>query len=90
MAEFAAGKPWAYQPGQPAPTEGHYVPVVGRPHAWTIEVVTWGQTQAMGRRFFEAYCDEAYGILTEETLGVGGVTPEGLNLTALNAALAAL
>jgi hypothetical protein len=89
MAEFNAGKPWAYQKGGTI-DGGHYVPVVGRPHAWTIDVVTWGQIQPMGRRFFEAYCDEAFGVLTVETLNGTGRTPEGLDLDALNAALAAL
>lgn len=89
MDEFNAGKPWAYQAGGTI-EGGHYTPVVGRPHAWTIDVVTWGQIQPMGRKFFETYCDEAYGVLTLESLNASGVTPEGLNLDALNAALAAL
>jgi hypothetical protein len=89
MDQFAAGKPWSYRTGGTI-EGGHYVPVVGRPHAWTLEVVTWGQIQPMGLRFFEHYCDEAYGVLTTETLSAGGVTPEGLDLSALQAALAAL
>lgn len=89
MDEFNAGKPWSFQKGGTI-DGGHYVPVVGRTHAWTIEVVTWGQTQAMGRKFFEAYNDEGFGVLTSETLNAGGVTPEGLNVAALQAALAAL
>lgn len=90
MDEFNAGKTWQYRPGQPAPTEGHYVPVVGRPHAWTIDVVTWGQIQRMGRKFFERFCDEAYGVLTPETLSGAGRTPEGLDLQGLQSILAAL
>jgi hypothetical protein len=88
MDQFAAGRGWSWQPGGVI-EGGHYVPVVGRPHAWTVEVVTWGRAQGMGRRFFEAYCDEAYGVLSPETLN-GGKTPEGLDMAALEAALDAL
>lgn len=91
MDQFNAGKPWAYRRGvDDHPNEGHYVPVVGRPHTWTIDVVTWGQIQRMSRKFFEVYCDEAYGVLTTETLSGAGRSPEGLDLSALRAALAAL
>ena len=89
MAEFNAGKPWWYRRGGTI-EGGHYVPVVGRPHTSSIEVVTWGQIQGMSRRFFETYCDEAYGVLTVETLSAGGTSPEGLDLSALQAAIAAL
>ncbi len=89
MAQFQAGKPWSYHVGGTI-EGGHYVPIVGRPHAWTLEVVTWGRVQPMGLRFFEHFCDEAYGVLTEETLSGRGRTPEGLDLAALNVALAAL
>jgi hypothetical protein len=89
MDQFKAGKPWAYRAGGHI-EGGHYVPAVGRPHSWTIATVTWGQVQNMGRRFYEHYCDECYGVLTPETLSEAGKSPEGLDLTALNAALAAL
>lgn len=89
MDEFNAGKPWTYRSGGQI-DGGHYVPVVGRPHSWTIAVVTWGAVQLMGRRFYEHYSDEAYGIVTPETLDGTGRTPEGLDLAALNFALAAL
>lgn len=89
MDQFNAGKPWAYQPGGTI-EGGHYVPVVGRTHAWTINVVTWGQLQPMGRRFFETYCDEAYGLLSAEMLNAEGLSLEGFNLAQLQADVAAL
>lgn len=87
--QFAAGKPWTYVPGSQI-EGGHYVPVVGRPGLARIDVLTWGQVQGMTRTFYEHYADEAYGVLSLEALNASGVTPEGLNLDALRAALAAL
>lgn len=89
MAQFQAGKHWTYHKGGTI-EGGHYVPIIGRPHSWSIEVVTWGTAQLMSRKFYEELCDEAYGVMTLETLSGVGVTPEGLDLAALNAALAAL
>lgn len=89
MAQFSAGKPWSYQKGGTI-EGGHYVPVVGRPHVSMIDVVTWGATQQMTRAFFHAYCDEAYGVVSAESLNAKDVTPEGLDMDALNAALGAL
>lgn len=89
MAQFNAGKPWAYRSGGSI-EGGHYVPIVGRPGLSRVKCVTWGALQDMTRSFFEHYCDEAWGLLSVESLNAAGVTPEGLNLDALKAALAAL
>lgn len=89
MGEFNAEKPWTYRTG--ATIEGgHYVPIVGRPHVSTVACVTWGRVQPMTRAFYHAYCDEAYGIVSTEALSAGGKTPEGLDLSALQAELAKL
>lgn len=89
MDQFNRGEPWHYI-GDQNIEGGHYVPVVGRPHVSTISTVTWGQLQSMTRKFMETYVDEAFGILSLESLNASGVTAEGLNLDKLKAALAAL
>jgi hypothetical protein len=89
MHQFEYGQPWRYV-GDTNIEGGHYVPVVGRPHVATINVVTWGRTQEMTRAFYQHYNDEAYGIVSTEALSTAGKTAEGLDLDALNAALARL
>lgn len=88
MDQFNRGKPWTYVRGSKI-EGGHYVPVVGRPGAETLDVVTWGKVQPMTRRFFTNYCDEAFALLSPEML-TGGKSLEGFDLNALNAALSAL
>lgn len=88
MTQFDAGQPWALVPGSTI-EGGHYVPVLGRPHISMLEVVTWGTTQLMTRAFYQTYCDEAYGILSVESM-INGKTAEGYNLVALEAAITAL
>jgi hypothetical protein len=89
MDQFNAGQPWSYK-GRGQIEGGHYVPCVGRPGKSRIRVVTWGQLQDMTRSFYEHFNDETYAVLSPEVLGAGGKTPEGLDIDALNAALAAL
>lgn len=87
MEQFNAGKMWAYTHGPHANiVGGHDVIIVGRPHVSTVEVVTWGKIQDMTRAFYQHYNDEAYGIVSEESL-VNGKTAEGFDLAALYAAV---
>ena len=89
MDQFNQGLAWRCQPGGTI-QGGHYVPVVGRPGPSRVKVVTWGTTIDMTRCFYETYSDEAWAILSVESLNASGVTPEGLNLDGLKAALAKL
>jgi hypothetical protein len=96
MQQFRDGKPWAYRKHgfggsayEPQLLGYHYVPVVGRPHVATLDVVSWARVQPMTRAFMQHYCDEAWGIVSVESL-VGGKTAEGFDLDALNAAVNAL
>jgi hypothetical protein len=90
MAQFNAGKPWDVVAG-PAPTEGHYIPGVGRDGKGNIVVVTWGKVQLMTPRFYKKYCDEAVVYISEEMLvPPWNTTLEGLNLSQLDADLKAL
>jgi hypothetical protein len=86
MTQFENGQPWSVVPG--AQIEGgHYIPIVGRPKISTLNIVTWGKVQPMTRAFYKKYCDEAWGILSTESLA-NGKTAEGFDLTALQSAIA--
>jgi hypothetical protein len=52
-------------------------------------VVTWGALQTMTWSFWEAYCDEAYAILSNDYLTKEG-TPQGFSMQQLQADLADL
>ncbi len=88
-------QPWSVPPGgptgdgKPGSWGGHAVPVVaydGR----GVTVVTWGALQIMTWSFWNAYCDEAYAIISTDYLTNQKVTPGGFNLQQLQADLADL
>jgi hypothetical protein len=83
MTQFEAGKPWDVAPG-PAPTDGHYVPGLGRDSKGNIIVVTWGKLQLMTPKFYKKYCDEVVAYVSEEMLvPPTQVTLEGFKLDQL-------
>jgi hypothetical protein len=70
---------------------GHYVPVVGSRNADArVTIVTWGRRWQMTKRFYEAYNDEAFAILSEEQIRSDGTGLHGFDLAQLNADLAGL
>ena len=87
--QFSDGKPWDVEAGQPQIVGGHYIPVVSRPGAEEVQVVTWGALQGMTERFYRAFSDESYAMLSMEDLN-GGKSLEGFDVTALQSDLAAL
>jgi hypothetical protein len=75
-------------PGAPGSWGGHAVPVVSYdPRGLTV--VTWGKLLRMTWGFWQAYCDEAYGILSIDFL-TQGKAPNGFDLKTLRADLAEL
>ncbi|MCA1682782.1 MAG: hypothetical protein LC685_02110 [Actinobacteria bacterium] len=74
--------------GAPGSWGGHAVPVVSY-DANRLAVITWGAVQLMTWRFFGAYVDEAYAILSTDLLK-GGKSPEGFSLSQLQSDLSAL
>lgn len=90
LEQFDADQPWTVVPGSPI-AGGHAVPVQ---YAGTgnvpYQVVTWGRLQGMTQAFVDEYVEEAWVIITNDWLDKNGHTPEGLNLQALGADLAAL
>jgi hypothetical protein len=70
---------------------GHYVPGVGsRNSTARITIVTWGRRWQMTKAFYEKYVDEAWVALSEEQIRADGTGIHGLNLSQLQADLAAL
>ena len=67
---------------------GHAVPVVASDPR-RLAVVTWGQLLRMTWAFWEAYCDEAYAILSHDFLEKNK-TPDGFDLATLRADLKAV
>jgi hypothetical protein len=79
---------WSVPPGGPqgqgAPGSwgGHAVPVVGYDSVH-VTVVTWGALKKMTWGFWDAYCDEAYAIISEDWLTAADRTPIGFDMAAL-------
>jgi hypothetical protein len=62
------------------------VPVVAY-DAHGLTVVTWGALKRMTWGFWQAYCDEAYALLSPDFLNASGVAASGFDLAQLNADL---
>jgi hypothetical protein len=84
-------KRWDVQPGGARPNErnGHCVPAVGY-DAEYLYVVTWGRLKAVSWRFYCAYMDEAYAVLSRDWLKSNRTAPSGFDLAALKRDLARL
>ena len=65
---------------------GHAVPVVAY-DANGLTVVTWGKLMQMTWAFWDAYCDEAYAILSPDWLEAGKTSPSGFDVAALQSDL---
>jgi hypothetical protein len=94
-AQLQNNQVWSVPPGGPvgdgAPKSwgGHAVPVAAYdPRGLTC--VTWGALQTMTWGFWEAYCEEAYAILSPDYLGGDKETPDGFSLQQLQEDLADL
>jgi hypothetical protein len=96
-AQIEAGQPWDWNgnfDGDNAPGSwggpgrgGHAVDLVAY-DAGGVTVVTWGRLQKMTWSFWERYCDEAYGIVSQDYLTGEKVTPAGFDIETLKADLA--
>ncbi|MGB8064685.1 MAG: hypothetical protein WCF26_22555 [Candidatus Sulfotelmatobacter sp.] len=95
QAQVQNHQPWSVPPGgptgdgKPGSWGGHAVPVVAYdPRGLTV--VTWGALQIMTWSFWEAYCDEAYAIISTDYLNDKQESPAGFNMQQLQADLADL
>ena len=95
QAQVQNHQPWSVPPGgptgdgKPGSWGGHAGPVVAY-DTRGVTVVTWGALQVMTWSFWEAYCDEAYAILSTDYLDDKQQSPAGFNMQQLQADLADL
>ncbi len=95
QAQVQNHQPWSVPPGgptgdgKPGSWGGHAVPVVAY-DARGLTVVTWGALQVMTWSFWEAYCDEAYAIISPDYLNDKQESPAGFHMQQLQADLADL
>jgi hypothetical protein len=74
-------------PGAPGSWGGHAVPVVAYDQRG-LTVITWGKPMRMTWGFLDAYCDEAYAVLSEDFISeVTHVAATGFDLNTLQADL---
>ena len=92
QAQVQNNQPWSVPPGgttgdgKPGSWGGHAVPVVAY-DVRGITCVTWGALQPMTWSFWEAYCEEAYAVVSADYLTRKKTTPQGFNLQQLQADL---
>jgi hypothetical protein len=95
QAQTQNHQPWSVPPGgpsgdgKPGSWGGHAVPVVAY-DARGVTVVTWGALQVMTWTFWEAYCDEAYSLLSKDYLNGKKQAPQGFSMNELQEDLADL
>jgi hypothetical protein len=95
QAQTQNHQPWSVPPGgttgdgKPGSWGGHAIPVVAY-DSRGVTVVTWGALQTMTWTFWEAYCDEAYAILSTDYLNDKQEAPQGFSMKQLQADLADL
>jgi len=86
---------WAVPPcglsgrGAPGSWGGHAVPVVGY-DAHGVTVVTWGALKRMTWGFWQAYCDEAYAVLSPDWVSATNPAVNGFDLDQLDEDLLAV
>lgn len=92
QAQVQNHQPWSVPPGgttgdgKPGSWGGHAVPVVAY-DSRGVTCVTWGALQSMTWSFWEAYCEEAYAILSNDYLTGKKKTPQGFGMQQLQADL---
>lgn len=83
---------WKVVPGpnsQPGSWGGHAVPYFAFTKS-TFTLCTWGELMRMTTGFHKEYTEECYAIISPDFINSAGETPQGFNMAALTADLAAL
>ena len=90
LPTFAQNEAWDVSPdlpliGDKAPGSwgGHAIPLVAYDQE-TLTCITWGRLKTMTWSFFDAYCDEAYGLLSKDWLDLSGHAPPGFDFDQLS------
>lgn len=87
MEQFKAGKDWEVK-SHGKIEGGHYIPAISYDKNW-VYIVTWGKVVRASWGFIKKYMDEGVVYLSKEML-VGGKSPEGFDITTLQADLLAI
>lgn len=88
MDQFDAGQPWTVG-GDGTILGGHCVTACGY-DATYMYVVSWGRVVPVTWDWLDAYCDEAWAVVSAMWAGAGGKDPEGVDLQGLGREFAAL
>ena len=72
--------------GAPGSWGGHAV-IIGAYDNNTLTCITWGAPKKMTWSFWDAYCDEAYALLSPDWATGQKAAPSGFDLAALQADL---
>jgi len=89
QAEWDVPAGGAVGDGAPGTWGGHALPLLAYDETGFV-TVTWGKVMRMTNAFLQAYCVEAYALISEDWLADSGISPPGLNMAALRAELSAL
>lgn len=89
MSEWDVPVGGAVGDGAPGTWGGHALPLLAYDETGFV-TVTWGKVMRMTNAFLQAYCEEAYALISEDFLSDAGISPTGLNMAALKAELRAL
>jgi len=65
--EFNRNKYWTNTSQEPNPYNGHCVLIVGYSKQY-LACITWAKRQKMSWKFFQKYCDEAYGVIDDTNI----------------------
>ena len=88
--QFGEGVPWSVVPGAEV-VGGHYIPVVGRPEAGMLAVITWAKRQVLTEGFYSRYSDESWAYVSGERINATtGKSYEHFGAAELEEYLAAL
>lgn len=63
---------------------GHAIPIVAYGQD-SLTCITWGELKKMSWNWFDAYCDEAYAVLSKDWINAAGTAPPGFDFTTLSA-----
>lgn len=90
QTQFDANQPWTPVAGSPI-DGGHCIDQQAELQAMNeIRYVSWGQAVPANRAWAIDYTEEAWVIISSDFVEVNGDNPDGLDLTAMNDALASL
>lgn len=90
MTQFERRQPWDVGRRSSPILGGHAFAVGFAADGSTYQCATWGTTQKLTRRWWDAYVEEAWVAISPDWISTAGTTPPGLDVQALGAAFTIL